>query len=615
MVMKKIILLATFLVFALFSVMLVAQNTQIYWNENYDYPEPNIMVTDIKISYYYGIGESYYVPAEEMLSPITSQDYLSRYLTVLHNSDGESALLADQFTGSVAQFATVVKDLRNEAQAQNTLVVSSGDNFLAGVQYAASEGVLDARALNLIGYDLAAIGNHEFDFGQTGFKRFVDEANFPLVSSNLMIDADSELYPYVDNKIFRATVVDRAGRNIGIVGATTDSLKYISSPGESVRAETVKEYLQGAVDSLRNRGLNVIIALTHLQDIEEEKKLAEMIDGVDVFIAGGGDDLIGNDNNEYIVRTDRDGNEVVDTPKGSYPYETTSLSGEPTFVVSVMGGYDYVGRLTILFDANGIASNVNYLKSGPVPVTLDTPADSAVQTQVVEVAERNIEGLKTDVIGRTETGLDGTKALVRTQETAMGNAVCDGYIYVAKKSYEGNVDFAFTNGGGIRNSVVIQAGSDITKYDVLEILPFSNYLTVVKGLSLQDVKDMFERSFESLPNAGGQYLQVSKEIKVVYDTSKEVGNRVVSITILNYRDLGDVTIYSDGAFIGSELTFNAVTNSFTAAGGDNYPMLASIPQSKKDNLGYSYEQGFEIYVKEMSPINTEIEGRLVDING
>lgn len=613
--MKKLILLTTVFIMILFSVVLVAQDDVTYWNTTYDYPDPNIMVTDIKISYYYGTGEYYYIPAEEMLSPYTSTDYLSRYLTILHSSDGESSLLADDYSGSVAQFGTIVKQLEAEAGSDNTILVSSGDNFLAGQQYAASEGKLDAKALNLMGYDIAAVGNHEFDFGQEGFKKFAEEAQFAFISSNLMIDQDSMLYPYVNNKIFKAFVIDRAGRNIGVVGATTDSLKYISSPGESVRAEDVKVHLQGAVDSLRNRGLNVIIALTHLQNIEEEKQLAGMIDGVDVFVAGGGDNLLGNDNNEYLVRKDRDGNEVVDVPEGSYPYETTSLTSEPVFVVSTDGAYNYVGRLTILFDEKGIGTNVNYLTSGPVPVKPDTEADPTIQTQVVDVVEKNIEALKTMVVGKTTTGLDGTKALVRSQETTMGNAICDGYVYVAKKSYTGDVDFAFTNGGGIRKSVVIEAGSDITKSDTLTILPFTNYLTLVKGLSPQDIKAIFERSVETLPEIGGQFLQVSKEIKVVYDSSKAVGDRVVSITIFNYRTMGDVTIYSEGSYIGSDLTFAAVTNSFTAGGGDNYPVLANILQLNKINLGYSYEEGFEIYIKENSPISAEIEGRLLDVAG
>lgn len=87
-------------------------------------------------------------------------------LTIVHSSDGESALVADDYSGSVAQFATVVKSIVKEVGEDNSVVVSSGDNFLAGIEYATSEGAYDARALSRIGFEVSAIGNHEFDFGQ-----------------------------------------------------------------------------------------------------------------------------------------------------------------------------------------------------------------------------------------------------------------------------------------------------------------------------------------------------------------------------------------------------------------------------------------------------------------
>jgi len=563
------------------------------------------MATDIEIAKYYGTGKTYYVEETEMLEPIVSEDALSRFLTILHNSDGESSLLADDKSGSIAQYATVLNRLRSEAKSDNTLIVSSGDNFLAGIQYEVSKGKYDAQALSMMNYDVAAIGNHEFDFGNEGFLNFIKEADFPFVSSNLIIDRYSELYPYTQNKIFRAYVIQKAGRNIGIVGATTDYLKYISSPGKGVTAADVEEHLQAAVTSLTNRGLNVIIALTHLQNVEEEKKLAENIAGVDVFVAGGGDNLLGNENNEYLEG---------DQPEGAYPYETTSATGEPTYVIATDGGYNYVGRLTILFDENGLADRIDLRSSGPVPVTKDVEPNQAIQSQIVDVVEKEVNGLKEKVVGKTNTKLDGTREYVRTRETTMGNAICDSYVYVAKKVEDiPAVDFAFTNGGGIRKSVVIEGGNNVTVYDTLTILPFSNYLTLVTELTPQNIKAMFEHSLASLPEADGRFLQVSKDIMVTFDSSKPAGERVQSITIVNYRGEDDITIYSNGKFITQELTFNAVTNSFTAAGGDGYSTLADISMERKINLPYSYQEGFKVYIQEKTPIAPKVEGRLKDV--
>jgi 5'-nucleotidase len=591
-----------------------------YYETTYEYPNANVIRSDLKLSKYYGDGRYQPIASGEILPAITEDDALERYVTILHNSDGESAMLADDYSGSIAQFAAVVSNLRSEGGEENTLLFSSGDNFLAGAQYQVSEGRLEARALNLMSYDATAIGNHEFDFGPDAFENFAERLEFPMISSNMFISILSPLSNLKESSVFHISVIERAGRNIGIVGATTEMLKYLSSPDNTVEMMDVKVRLQEAVDYLRGRGLNVIVALTHLQNIEEEKKLAEEIEGVDVFIAGGGDNLLGNENNEYLERTDRSGNPVSDQPEGPYPYITESPSGEPVYVVSTDGSYNYVGRLTILFDENGIGTDIDYEKSGPVPVKPDIEPDSQIQSNIVEQIENGIEDLKSDVIGQTDSGLDGTRELVRTQETTMGNAVCDGFLYTARKDIEDNdrlnvtVDFAFTNGGGIRNSVVLEEGSNITVYDTLSILPFSNYLTLITGITPRTLKQIFERSFESLPDAGGQYLQVSEGIKVEYDSTRPAGNRVRTITLTNYRGGGNVIIYNDGSYISQPIAINTVTNSYVADGGDKYLMLGDIPRDRKINLGYSYQEGFEVYIRDNTPISAEIKGRLIDIS-
>ena len=102
-------------------------------------------------------------------------------LTVLHNNDGESQVVnagsgLEDF-GGVARFARLVSDLRAEAAPNDAdrgvVVLSSGDNYLAGPEFNVSQGRLDAVALRAVGYDALAIGNHEFDFGPDVFADFV----------------------------------------------------------------------------------------------------------------------------------------------------------------------------------------------------------------------------------------------------------------------------------------------------------------------------------------------------------------------------------------------------------------------------------------------------------
>ncbi|MFL7867330.1 MAG: bifunctional metallophosphatase/5'-nucleotidase, partial [Anaerolineales bacterium] len=97
-------------------------------------------------------------------------------LTLLHNNDGESQVVnagsdLEDF-GGAARFKAVVDNLRGAvtpSASEGVLMISSGDNFLAGPEFTASlnNGVpfYDTIAMELIGYDAVALGNHDFDFG------------------------------------------------------------------------------------------------------------------------------------------------------------------------------------------------------------------------------------------------------------------------------------------------------------------------------------------------------------------------------------------------------------------------------------------------------------------
>ncbi len=510
-------------------------------------------------------------------------------ITILHSNDGESAILENSYSGSIAQFATVLDRLRDEAGNSEVVVISAGDNYLAGLQYGASEGIFDARALSIMGFDVSAIGNHEFDFGPEGFYRFAQEADFPFVSANLDFSRDPKLAALVDTKL-KSSIVKQYGKvRVGFIGATTESLPVISSPGKNISIADVEESLQQEVNKLLADGVSIIISLSHLQNVDEEKELASRINGVDVFVAGGGDNLLGNDHNDYLIREMRDGTKVADTPEEPYPYRTNSPNGDPVLVVATDGSYNYIGRLVVTFNSKGVIKSVDTKKTGPVAVHPNEKPHPIIQKDIVVPVKNTIADFNKEILAKTKVGLDGTRALIRTRETTMGRAITDAYLAVAD-ALNAPVDFAITNGGGVRNSVVLSAGSEVSKYDVYNILPFSNYLTVLSDLSAQDVLDIFEHSVSSLPEAGGQFMQAAG-IVVTYRSSQPAGSRVTSIRI------GDKGIVRDGKVVDSKGRYSLVTNSFIAAGGDGYSTFKNHPVEKKVNLGVSYTVAFEEYLK------------------
>ena len=162
-------------------------------------------------------------------------------LTVLHNNDGESQLLfapGEEDFGGAARFKTLMDNLRTEADAEGAVVtLSSGDNFLAGPEFQVSldqpadQQLFESRVLELIGYDALAIGNHEFDFGPDVLARLISDfqAPTPFLSANLDFSNEAVLNDLVESgRIAASTYVVKDGQLIGIVGATTPNLPFVS---------------------------------------------------------------------------------------------------------------------------------------------------------------------------------------------------------------------------------------------------------------------------------------------------------------------------------------------------------------------------------------------------
>ncbi len=535
-------------------------------------------------------------------------------LTILHNNDGESQLLNaggdNEAFGGVARFATLVNQLRDEAvQAENSGVVllSSGDNFLASPEFDASlsKGVpfYDSTAVSLLGYDAMAIGNHEFDFGPDVLAQFISGINgaFPLLSANLDFSGEPALQSFVDQgAIAKSVVVEEQGERIGIVGATTPGLASISSPRNVGVNDDVAGAIQAEVDALTADGVNKIILISHLQSIQEDLDLAGGLSGVDVMIAGGGDELLA-DEGELLVPGDEE-------PFGPYPLTAVGADGVEVPVVTTPGDYKYVGRLVVEFDDEGKVVSVAD-DSGLVRVAgADNPdaveSDPEFQAQVVDPVQSYVAGLSENVIATSEVDLEGRRDPgVRTMETNEGNLMADALLWEANRqasSFGANPpDVALQNGGGIRNNNVIPAGP-FTELNTFDIAPFSNLVTIVFEIPPAQFKEIMENAVSQIEDAGGRFAQIAG-FTMTYDlagTPQEVddegnvltpGNRVQAITLSD-----GTAIVQDGAVVEGAPTVNIATIDFLARGGDQYPFR----DARFRSLGTSYQQALSNYIVE-----------------
>jgi len=567
-------------------------------------------------------------------------------LTILHNNDGESDLLSyqgDTDYGNIARFASAVS--AHEAFYGNlghgVIKVFAGDSFLAGAEFQASldqnpDVFFDALALSRIGYDALTIGNHELDFGPDILADFISQAQTTnpslYLSANLDFTNEANLLAQetagnIASSVLLTVPTASGTKQVGIIGATTENLPFISSP-RNIIISSVATAVNAQIASLTTAGADAIILVSHLQGIDEDIALIpSLAAGIDLIVAGGGDELLGDtsaasprstygtsapasivDTNVYPGADDTIGTGDDDTffdvdgvtagVQSDYPYVSTNtdLGGNTIPVVTGAGGYGYLGRITLEFDGlGGITVDTTSNPALIVAESLDATNGYALNSEVVDdtvtPVQNFVDGLAATTIGEAAQTLVQSSDLVRSAERAIGNLVADAYLAAAQANAAGfGVDspqIALVNGGGIR--APIPAGN-ITLATTFAVSPFGNFVSVVEDVTTADLKLLLEnaysRTVDNDPSNNidparqgggtGRFAQVAG-MSVTYDISNPAlvldagtnsittqGTRVINATL----DDGTPLIVNGVPVAG--VTVDITLPTFNANGGDQY---------------------------------------------
>ncbi|KZD09875.1 5'-nucleotidase C-terminal domain-containing protein [Oceanibaculum pacificum] len=587
-------------------------------------------------------------------------------LQILHASDLEGGVEA---ISRAPNFAAIVDYL--EDTYANTIVLSAGDNFIPGPFFnaaadssiaatlnavftqlygqsfeslSAGSGRLDIAIMNAIGFDASALGNHDFDAGTDGLLSVISPSlgettadtgwlgtMFPYLSANLDFSANSSLNAlYTDEllantdfqslnadgelvtgapKLAASTIIERDGEQIGVIGATTQVLASISSPGNVEvlsggvdDMEALAEIIQPEIDKLLDAGVNKIVLVSHLQQIALEKALAGLLSGVDVIIAGGSDTLLADA--EDVERGLQDG----DTPAETYPFLTTNADGDPVAIVSTDGEYSYVGRLVVTFDDDGVldTSSLDEAVSGAFAATEeqvealygsgDAFADGSKGDLVSELTgavESIVSAQDGNIFGATEVYLNGVRNSVRSEETNLGNLTADANLFVAQE-LDDTVLVSVKNGGGIRaaigqitetspgvfepappqaNELSGKEEGEVSQLDILNSLRFNNALSLVT-VTADQLKQIAEHTVAASGGSAtpGQFGQWGG-VRFSFDTTQAAGSRIQNMAIVDDNGFIADVIVQDGELVGDAgRAIRIVTLSFLAEGGDNYPI-------------------------------------------
>jgi len=474
-----------------------------------------------------------------------------------------------------------------------------------------------------------AIGNHEFDFGPNVFAKFIRgfDPDVPFVSSNLDVSGEPKLDKLADRgRIVKSVVVQVGGHLVGVVGATTTELPFISSP-RNVVVKGVAKAVNKQANELEDGGVDIIVMISQLQSIEEDMALAPRLSAVDVMIAGGGNELLADpDQGDLLIPGDEE------NVFGSYPQFSTDADGDEVPIVTTSGDYKYVGGLTVGFNENGEVVEVDEDASGPVRVSSTVNPDGVepdafIQDNVIEPLTAALEEAANNVVATSEVDLNGLRDPgIRTQETNEGNLIADALFATATARADSfglePPEIAIQNGGGIRNNSMIPAGP-ISELDVFGMVPFANFVCIVPDIRPKQLKEILENAVSRVEFVDGRFPQISgfsltwdaDGTAQVLDDDLNVttpGTRVVDVT------LDDGTpIIADGAVVAGAPSVSMATIDFLARGGDQYP-FRDLPFT---TVGVTYFQSVLDYlIDDLSGVITAAdypeggEGRITRLN-
>ena len=465
-------------------------------------------------------------------APYTVPADVSGKVVILHTNDVH---------GGIAGYAKVAA-LKEQFKAAgaNVLVLDAGDFIQGDPVVSVSSGATAIELMNLVGYDAAAPGNHEFDYGYANLKILSGTAKFPILAANVK---------YEGKVAFGDHVVLTAGdKKVGVFGLDTPETATKAHPAKIAGVtfaanDEMFKIAQSEVNTLKAAGCDYIICLGHLGiDAETAAERNRSIDllgkvtGIDVFIDGHSHSTL-----EKVQEA------------------TTAGKVGDTYVTSTGTKLANIGVVIL----DGETVTIESVSADRVTVA----EGDAIAARAAAI-QKEIDDAYGVAFAKSEVELNGNKAPGnRTEETNLGDLICDSLVWGAKKAGT-EVDAAITNGGGIR--AAIKAG-DITKKDVNTVLPFGNTLNIVQ-VTGNELLEALEASTYCTPEAIGGFPQVSG-IQFTVDTAKsfDEGELYPGSTYHKPASIQRVSIQTvGGKAFDANATYTIATNDFMASGGDTY---------------------------------------------
>ena len=404
---------------------------------------------------------------------------------------------------------------------------------------------------NLVPFDIAVPGNHEFDAGKENFAERAKQSKYPWAAVNIT-NADGSVYAGLSGVMMK----DIRGVKIALVPIAQDTSPEVAATGDLKFGPSVDSGIAAAKQA-RKYGADLVVAVTQTPRSQDAKLMDSK--AFDIILSG-------------------DDHELAMEYNGVTAYVETSI--DANYLVPV--------DLSVTVEEKDGKRSVKWEPNFRFIDTANITPDPETQ-KLVDGFNAELDKELNVVIGKTVGPLDSRRNVVRKQEAAIGNFIAD-----AMKSAVG-ADIAITNGGGIRADKEYAAGADITRKDILTELPFGN-MTVLTQVTGQQIQDGLENGFSKIEDGAGRFPQVSG-LKIVADVKKPAGSRIISVMV------GDKPL-------DLKAEYKLATNDYMLDGGDGYTSFKNGKVIMNGGNGKLIANDVLVLIKKLGTIDAKVEGRI-----
>jgi 5'-nucleotidase / UDP-sugar diphosphatase len=434
----------------------------------------------------------------------------------------------------------------------NTLYVFDGDMLSPSLLSGFDKGQNTIDLTNMEPFDLAVPGNHEFDFGPENFIEKMKASKYPWAAINIT-NADGSPVEGLGGVM----VKEVGGVKVALIPVAQDTSPQVASTGDLKFLPTVDTAI-AAAEKAREDGADIVVGVVQTDMSNDRALIASH--AFDVIMSG--------DDHSYATAYD-----------GVTAYVETSIDGQflSPLDLTVEIGQDDEGKRTISW-----VPGFRFIDTAAVA------PDPETQKKVDEFKAKLDESLNVE-IGVTEVALDSRRNVVRAEESAMGNLIAD-----AIRAATG-ADIGIANGGGIRGDRTYDAGTKLTRRDILTELPFGN-ATVLTQIPGSQVLAALENGVSQVEKGAGRFPQVSG-MTYAFDASAPAGSRVSEVMVA-------------GAPLDPDKVYKVAANDYILGGGDGYSALGGGKVIIDKGNGNLMANDVIDYVAKTGKVTVGVEGRI-----